>query len=91
MFAASSSAALVALDEPLGLKAAGSGWSAVESGCISTVEVVMRPPSVFVRPLLHEEAVRLKRLSRRAKHESTRQRAAGVVGLERSDVGAADR
>jgi len=37
---------------------AGSCWSAVESGGSSTVEVVMRPPSVFVRPLLHEEAVR---------------------------------
>src|SRR5207249_8879324 len=45
----------------------------------STVEVVMRPPSVFVRPLLHEEAVRLKRLSRRAKHESTRQRASVLL------------
>jgi transposase len=43
------------------------------------VEVVMRPPSVFVRPLLHEEAVRLKRLSRRAKHESTRQRASVLL------------
>src|SRR5262245_40730463 len=39
----------------------------------------MRPPSVFVRPLLHEEAVRLKRLSKRAKHESTRQRAAVLL------------
>src|SRR5262245_28281179 len=39
----------------------------------------MRPPSVFVRPLLHDEAVRLKRLSRRAKHESTRQRAAVLL------------
>ena len=39
----------------------------------------MRPPSVFVRPLLHEEAVRLKRLSRRAKHECTRQRAAVLL------------
>jgi transposase len=46
---------------------------------MSTVEVVMRPPSVYVRPLLHEEAVRLKRLSRRAKHESTRQRAAVLL------------
>jgi transposase len=46
---------------------------------MSTVEVVMRPPSVFVRPLLHDEAVRLKRLSRRAKHESTRQRAAVLL------------
>ena len=39
----------------------------------------MRPPSVFVRPLLHDEAVRLKRLSRRAKHESSRQRAAVLL------------
>ncbi|HWQ23345.1 MAG TPA: IS630 family transposase [Gaiellaceae bacterium] len=39
----------------------------------------MRPPSVFVRPLRHEEAVRLKRLSRRAKHESTRQRASVLL------------
>ena len=35
----------------------------------------MRPPSVFVRPLHPEEGNRLKRLSRRAKHFSTRQRA----------------
>jgi transposase len=39
------------------------------------MEVVMRPPEVFVRPLLHDEAVRLKRLSKRAKHQCTRQRA----------------
>jgi transposase len=52
---------------------------AVEWGRISIVEVVMRPPSVFVRPLLHEEAVRLKRLSRRGKHESTRQRASVLL------------
>lgn len=39
----------------------------------------MRPPSVFVRPLLHEEALQLKRLSRRAKHESTRQRASVLL------------
>ena len=39
----------------------------------------MRPPSVFVRSLQHEEAVRLKRLSRRAKHESTRQRASVLL------------
>ncbi len=31
---------------------------------------------MFVRPLLHDEAVRLKRLAKRAKHESPRQRAA---------------
>jgi transposase len=69
----------VALEESLRLKPAGTGALAVESRRISTVEVVMRPPSVFVRPLLHEEAVRLKRLSRRAKHECTRQRAAVLL------------
>jgi transposase len=46
---------------------------------MSSLEVVMRPPSVFVRPLLHEEALRLKRLSRRAKHECTRQRASVLL------------
>jgi len=35
----------------------------------------MRPPSVFVRPLAPVEGQRLKRLSKRAKHSSTRQRA----------------
>jgi len=35
----------------------------------------MRPPSVFVRSLAPPEGQRLKRLSKRAKHESTRQRA----------------
>ena len=35
----------------------------------------MRPPSVFVRSLAPVEGQRLKRLSRRAKHASTRQRA----------------
>jgi Homeodomain-like domain len=39
-------------------------------------EVPMRPPSVFVRPLAPAEGQRLKRLSRQAKHASTRQRAA---------------
>jgi hypothetical protein len=51
--------------------AAGGEW-----GGISIVEVVVRPPEVFVRPPLHDEAVRLKRSAKRAKHESTRQRAA---------------
>jgi transposase len=41
----------------------------------STVEVVMRPPEVFVRELSLEEAEQLKRRSRRAKHQSTRVRA----------------
>ena len=36
-----------------------------EWGCISTVEVLMGPPEVFVRPLLHDEAVRLERLAKR--------------------------
>jgi transposase len=53
-------------------KLAGSG----EWGCIPTVEVVMRPPDVFVRSLSRQEASRLKRLSTRAEHESTRIRAA---------------
>ena len=47
-----------------------------ELGRISIVEVGKRSAEVFVRPLLHEEAVRLKRSAKRAKHESTRQRAA---------------
>ena len=38
-------------------------------------EVLMRPPSVFVRPLVPEEGQRLKRLSRQGKHYSTRERA----------------
>jgi hypothetical protein len=40
------------------------------------MEVVMRPPEVFVRSLLHQEAVKLKRMSTRAEHQSTRIRAA---------------
>ena len=35
----------------------------------------MRPPEVFVGPLAHEEAGRLKRRSKDARHFSTRQRA----------------
>jgi transposase len=46
-------------------------------GGISTVEVAMRSPEVFVRPLAHEEALRLKPL---AKHASTRERAAILLG-----------
>jgi transposase len=65
----------VALEETLDRKLAADG----ELGCISTVEVAMRPPEVFVRPLLHDEAVRLKRLSKRAKHQCTRQRAAALL------------
>src|SRR6266540_1103983 len=40
-----------------------------------TLEVVMRPPEVFVRELTLSEAERLQRLSRRAKHQATRIRA----------------
>jgi len=40
----------------------------------------MRSPEVFVRRLSHEEALRLKRLAKRAKHESTRERAAILLG-----------
>ena len=65
----------MALEETLDRKLAVDG----ELRRISTVEVVMRPPEVFVRPLLHEEAVRLKRLSKRAKHQCTRQRAAALL------------
>ena len=36
----------------------------------------MRPPEVFVRPLAHDEARRLKRRAREAKHFATRERAA---------------
>src|SRR5579862_4385667 len=68
-------AGLVALEERLDRKLVVGG----EHGGISTVEVVMRPPEVFVRPLLHDEAVRLKRLSKRAKHQCTRQRAAVLL------------
>src|SRR5947209_19825501 len=47
-----------------------------EWGRIPIVEVVMRPPEVFVRSLSHQEAVKLKRMSTRAEHQSTRIRAA---------------
>jgi transposase len=44
-------------------------------GCIASLEVVMRPPSVFVRELLPEEGNKLKRLSRKATSEVKRERA----------------
>jgi transposase len=62
----------VALLQWFDRKLAGCG----EWGRISTVEVVVRPPEVFVRPLSHEEAVTLKRRAKHAKHFSTRERAA---------------
>src|SRR5436309_12614425 len=42
---------------------------------VSTLEVVMRPPEVFVRELSPEEGARLKQISKRAKYQSKRQRA----------------
>jgi len=42
-------------------------------------EVAMRPPEVFVRELFPHEGQRLKRLSKRAKHASTRQRASMLL------------
>jgi hypothetical protein len=47
-----------------------------ERGRIPIVEVVMRPPEVFVRSLSHQEATRLKRMSTRAERQATRIRAA---------------
>jgi transposase len=47
-----------------------------EWGRTRALEVVVRPPEVFVRSLAHEEAVALKRRAKRAKHSATRQRAA---------------
>ena len=46
-----------------------------ELGGISTVEVWMRSPEVFVRELSLDEGNRLKRLSRKAASEIKRERA----------------
>ena len=46
-----------------------------ELGCISIMEVWMRPAEVFVRDLLPDEGNRLKRLSRKAASEVKRERA----------------
>lgn len=40
------------------------------------MEVVVRPPEVFVRHLAHGEARRLKQRAKEAKHFATRERAA---------------
>jgi hypothetical protein len=55
-----------------------------EWGRIATVEVVVRPPQVFVRPLEHGEAVAMKRKAQQAKHFATRARAAILLA---SNVG----
>ena len=50
----------------------------------------MRPPEVFVRPLGPDEGQRLKRLSRRAKHHASRQRAmillASATGMSAPEI-----
>jgi hypothetical protein len=55
-------------------------------GGVSTLEVVMRSPEVFVRQLSHEEALRLKRLAKRATHESARERAASLLARRSSSL-----
>jgi hypothetical protein len=55
-----------------------------EWGCITSLEVVVRPPEVFVRPLAHDEARQLKRRAKEAKHFATRERAAILLA---SNVG----
>jgi transposase len=56
------------------------------------LEVVMRPPSVFVRELLPEEGNRLKRLSRKAASEVKRERAlicwASATGMSPQQIAA---
>jgi transposase len=48
------------------------------------MEVMVRPPEVFVRPLEHAEAVTLKSRAKKAKHFATRERAAILLA---SNVG----
>jgi transposase len=55
-----------------------------EWGCVTSLEVVVRPPEVFVRPLAHDEARRLKRRAKEARHFATRERAAILLA---SNVG----
>jgi transposase len=60
-----------------------------------SLEVVMRPPEVFVRELSFEEGARLKSISRRAKYQSKRQRAmillASSTGMPAPQIAAAVR
>jgi hypothetical protein len=55
-----------------------------ELGCIRPVEVRVRPPEVFVRPLDHADAIALKSKAKKAKHFATRERAAILLA---SNVG----
>jgi hypothetical protein len=58
----------------------------------SSLEVVMRPPEVFVRELSPEEGARLKQVSKRAKYQSKRQRAvillASATGMPAPQIAA---
>jgi len=56
-------------------------------GCVSTVEVAMGPAEVLVRPLWHDEAVRLKRLSKRGQASVRAPARGGVAGIQREDDG----
>jgi hypothetical protein len=63
---------LVGLPETFDRKPGSGG----ERGRVSSsLEVVMRPPEVFVRELSPEEGARLKSISKRAKYQCKRQRA----------------
>jgi transposase len=61
-------------------------------GAITTVEVAMRPPEVFVRELSAEEGSRLKSISKKAKYQSKRQRAmivlASATGMSAPQIAA---
>jgi hypothetical protein len=50
----------------------------------------MRPPEVLVRAISHQAAVRLKRISTRAEHQSVRIRA-GILLASSEDADTADR
>ena len=62
-----------------------------EWGRIRLMEVVVRPPEVFVRPLAHDEAMAAEGRAKKAKHFATRERAAILVGVPRRQLGPADR
>jgi len=57
---------------------------------LPNLEVMMRPPDVFVRELFLEEGTRLKSISKRAKYQSKRQRAmivlASATGMSAPEI-----
>jgi hypothetical protein len=55
-----------------------------ELGRTAIMEVAVRPPEVFVRPLENAEARRLKRRTKEARYFATRERAAILLA---SNVG----